>query len=176
MRNPTFYLLTGLLLLTLLLFSCNENSSKSASTSIVKDNSNAAVAVTMEGMTHTLLLKELNPVKTTFVNDTLQFLFYTNENPFKLNFNLHNTDIIQKGSATYTIPDVNARKVKVDLNFFNSDRNVKRTNKRIIFRKGTIRITKITEHELHMTFEGEGSGMLEYGKNFPISGKVNIRF
>ena len=61
-------------------------------------------------------------------------------------------------------------------NFFNNERDVKSMNKRIIFRKGILNITKITEHQLQMTFEGEGSGMLEYGKNFPISGEATVNF
>ena len=139
-------------------------------------NEKFAVMVEMEGKTFTLHQKELVNNILTIKNDTLQFVFYTNENPFQLNLNLNNTDILKQGSATYTIPDINQPKIKVDLSFFNNERDVKSMNKRIIFRKGTLNITKITEHQLQMTFEGEGSGMLEYGKNFPISGEATVNF
>lgn len=49
-------------------------------------------------------------------------------------------------------------------------------NKRILFRKGTISISKISENKLKMAFDGEGSGIMEDGKTFPISGKVNVNF
>ncbi len=139
-------------------------------------NEKFAVMVEMEDKTFTLHQKELVNNILTIKNDTLQFVFYGNENPFKLNLNLNNTDILKQGSATYTIPDINQPKVKVDLSFFNNERDVTSINKRIIFRKGTINVTKITENKLEMTFEGEGSGALEYGKSFPISGEVSINY
>lgn len=169
---------------TILFFSCADNA-KSAknsfneSTDISKtlvDNKNVAIQVQMEGKTHTILQRDLNPNRITFENDSLQFVFYTNEHPFKVNFNLNNTDIINKGTASYNIPEANALKTKVDLSFFNNAREVKSMNKRIIFRKGTISISKLSNRQLQMTFEGEGSGVMEYGKNFPISGKVNVNY
>ena len=105
-----------------------------------------AVEVTMENQTHTLDQKDINPVGVTFKNDTLQFVFYTNDAPFKLNLNLNNTDIINKGSATYTIPEANAEHTTVDLNFYNAKREGKSANRRIVFRKGTIHIKKLTKN------------------------------
>ena len=49
-------------------------------------------------------------------------------------------------------------------------------NKRIIFRKGMITVQKLTEHKLEMTFEGEGSGITEYTKTFPITGAINVSY
>jgi len=137
----------------------------------------SAVEVTMENEHFTIEQNNLEPtLKTIFTNDSIQLSFWEDGNPIKLNFNLFNTNILEKGSVAYIIPEVNADQQMVDLNFYNKDRDVKRTNKRIIFRKGTINIAKLTNHALQMTFEGEGSGILEYGKNFPISGKVNVTY
>lgn len=162
-----------------LFISCGEGTTKTkVETATVHTNTQAdyAVEVSMEGKTLVLKQGQLAPNIRYRAQDTLQFLVWSEDQPLKLNLNLNNTNILEHGEATYTIPDVNSPKVKVDLSFFNLDRDVKRTNKRIIFRKGTIQITKINEHELHMTFEGEGSGVLEYGKNFPISGEANFSF
>lgn len=76
----------------------------------------------------------------------------------------------------YMIFDINYLKVKVDFNFFNVERDVLLINKCIIFRKGIINIIKIFESKLEMKFEGEGSGVLEYGKNFFILGEVIINY
>jgi len=161
--------------LVILMCSCKEKSQNELA--IGKLNNGFAVEVKMEGNNFGIDQKNLEPIKKTlFKEDSVQLIFWEDGNPLKINFNLFNTDILTKGSATYTIPDVNAEKQKVDLNFFNEDRDVKRTNKRIIFRKGIIEIKKISNNTLQMTFEGEGSGMMEYGKNFPISGKVNVNY
>jgi hypothetical protein len=130
----------------------------------------------MENQTHTLDQKDINPVGVTFKNDTLQFVFYTNDAPFKLNLNLNNTDIINKGSATYTIPEANAEHTTVDLNFYNAKREGKSANRRIVFRKGTIHIKKLTKNTLQMTFDGVGGGMLDFDNNFPITGQVNVTY
>jgi len=161
-------------------FSCKENS-KEYSSDLNSSHSeiamsDAAIKVTMEGKTHQIQQKELNPVNITFENDTLQFVFYTNDNPFKLNFNLNNTGILEKGTATFKIPETNSEHTKADLNFFNRNRDVKSMNKRIIFRKGMITVQKLTEHKLEMTFEGEGSGITEYTKTFPITGAINVSY
>tara|TARA_R110002073_G_scaffold279026_1_gene442925 strand:- start:180941 stop:181462 length:522 start_codon:yes stop_codon:yes gene_type:complete len=162
-----------------LLISCKETVKQNSDAETLKNTineGNAAVQVRMEGKTHMLQQKDLNPIKGIFENDTLQFVFYTNDNPFQLNLNLNNTDLINKGSATYNIPEANAMKTKVDLNFFNTERAGKRMNRRIIFRKGTVTIKQLTKNNLQMTFEGEGGGMMDSGNNFPISGKVNVSY
>ncbi|PKA84471.1 hypothetical protein ATE92_2661 [Ulvibacter sp. MAR_2010_11] len=166
------------LLIAVYMFSCNQNSTKSASTAIKQENaSNAAIQVTLEDKLYTMQQSNIEPnIKRIFKKDSILLEFWEDGNPLKLNLNLTNTDILENGAATYTIPDINHPRVKVDLNFFNAERDVTSINKRIIFRKGIINITKISESNLEMTFEGEGSGALEYGKNFPISGEVFITY
>jgi hypothetical protein len=163
-------------LVVILLFSCNEKSQKSLAYNS-NDLEENAIHVEMENKTFGIQQKNLEPIKKTlFKKDSILLIFWEDDNPLKLNFNLFNTDILDTGSATYTIPDVNAKKQMVDLNFYNKDRDVKSTNRRIIFKKGTITITKLTDHQLQMTFEGEGSGIMEYNKTFPISGKVDVNY
>lgn len=166
----------GVFLVLVVIFSCKEVSENPNVTLVNETNIGYAVSVSMEDETFRIAQENLESPIVVIKKDTLQFSLWEDGNPLQLNFNLNNTAILSSGSATYAIPDVNAPKIKVDLSFFNKDRDVKRTNKRIIFRKGTIHITKITEHELQMTFEGEGSGILEYGKNFSISGNVKISY
>ena len=167
-----------LLLITgcMLLFSCNNETKNTALVNTTNKDTNAAVQVTLEGKTHTITQDDLEAINVSFDDDILQFTLYQEGNPFQLNLNLNNTGLLTKGSESYKIPDANAMKTKVDLNFFNADRDVKSMNKRIIFRKANIEIKQFTKHKLEMTFEGEGSGMMERDKNFPISGKVNITY
>lgn len=135
-----------------------------------------AVVVQMEGKVLGISKTGLEPGLVTMANDSIQYKLWQDGNPLQLHFNLFNTSVLGQDSASYSIPDVNAKNVKVDLNFFDADRNVKSLNKRIIFRKGTISITQLSDSQLRMTFDGEGSGIMEYGKNFPISGEVNIQY
>ena len=163
--------------LTLLFFfSCKYgNQNITANNESVISHDKYAISVTMEGKTLGLKQSNLEPQKAIISTDSILFEFWDDSSALKLNFNLFNTNILEEGTASYSIPDSNGSKQLVDLNFYNKDREVKRINKRIIFRKGTITISKITKNELNMTFDGEGSGVLEYGKTFPISGKVNVK-
>ncbi|MFC5625858.1 hypothetical protein [Algoriphagus winogradskyi] len=138
---------------------------------------NPGVTLTMEGETHTLEQKDLNPqTDLDFENDDLKFAIYTNEGRVSVNFNLTKTGILGKGPVVYSIPEANQKEIKVDLNFFNQDRESSRMNKRIIFRKGEIQIEKLTKNQLVFTFKGEGSGMTERGDSFPIEGSVNMTY
>lgn len=159
-----------------LLFSCKNAEKKEVADSTGELTGNHAVEVTMENQVFHLRQENLLPIKSTFIKDSILLLFRENENPFQLNLNLTHTNIMDDQRAEYTIPDVNAGNIKVDLNFFNADRDTKRINKRIIFRKGTIQIKKLTESKLEMTFAGEGSGITERGGYFPISGKINVSY
>jgi len=165
-----------ILMVGTLFFSCKNDQKKEVAASTGKLTGNIAVEVSMENQVFHIEQENLLPVKRTFTKDSILLLFRADENPFQLNLNLTNTNILDAQSAEYSIPDVNAGKIKVDLNFFNADRDVKRTNKRIVFKKGTIKIKKLTENNLEMTFTGEGSGMTERGGDFPISGKINVSY
>ena len=159
-----------------LFFSCKNDQKKEVAASTGELSGNFAVEVTMENKVFHIEQEDLLPVKRTFANDSILLLFRADGNPFQLNLNLTHTNILDDQSAEYSIPDANAGKIKVDLNFFNADRDVKRTNKRIVFKKGTISIKKLTANKLEMTFTGEGSGMIERDGNFPISGKINASY
>lgn len=168
--------LFSILMVGTLFFSCKNGQKKEVAASTGKLTGNIVVEVSMENQVFHIEQENLLPVKRTFTKDSILLLFRADENPFQLNLNLTNTNILDAQSAEYSIPDVNAGKIKVDLNFFNADRDVKRTNKRIVFKKGTIKIKKLTENNLEMTFTGEGSGMTERGGDFPISGKINVSY
>ena len=154
-----------------------ESSIPPDSMALLNENSDHGVTLTMEGQTYTMEQKDINPQTTVnFEDDDLKFVFYTNESTVSINLNLTETDILNLGSAAYAIPEVNLGKVKVDLNFFNQERQSSRTNKRIVFRKGEIQIEKITKNELVLTFKGEGSGMMDRENSFPIEGSINIAY
>ena len=166
-----------LLSFLILIIACQDKKAKTDVNSKQKISSNtAAVQVTFEGKLHTIEQGDLQPNLVAYIDKEIRFALWQDGNPVQLNLNIKN-DILEKGSGEYNIPEDNSPKIKVDLNFFNSKRKVSSiTNKRIVFRKGKIVITQITEHKLEMTFEGEASGMTEREKSFPISGKVNINF
>jgi len=168
--------LFSILMVGTLLFSCKNAEKKEVAASTGELSGNFAVEVSMENKVFHIEQEDLLPVKRTFANDSILLLFRADGNPFQLNLNLTHTNILDDQSAEYSIPDANAGKIKVDLNFFNADRDVKRTNKRIVFKKGTISIKKLTANKLEMTFTGEGSGMIERDGNFPISGKINASY
>ncbi len=164
-------------IITILLFACKEKQNeKTANLKESSSNRSVAIQVTMEGKTHSILQKNIVPKDVRFESDTLQFLFYAEDNPFQLNLNLTSTDITNKGSAIYAIPEANATNSSVDLNFFNGERRGKKMNRRIVFRKGTINIQKLTKNKLEMTFKGEGGGMMDRKNSFPVSGKVNVSY
>lgn len=159
-----------------IVMACNNTSHKQDIAFNTK-NTEAAIHVIMDGEPFGITQEQLEPnMKTKFQQDSILLVFWKDGYPFKLNFNLFNTNSLKTGSATFKVPESNAKKQLVDLNFYHADRDTKRINKRIVFRKGTIVLTKIDEHNLQMTFDGEGSGILESGNNFPISGNVNVTF
>ena len=111
-----------------LFFSCKNDQKKEVAASTGELSGNFAVEVTMENKVFHIEQEDLLPVKRTFANDSILLLFRADGNPFQLNLNLTHTNILDDQSAEYSIPDANAGKIKVDLNFFNADRDVKRTN------------------------------------------------
>lgn len=167
-----------ILSLTLLILSCKQEKNKTEAALLTQStqNTEAAIELTMEGKTYTMQQNDLAPIQLNIPKDSLMYSLYTNDSPVSINFNLTNTGVLKEGSRTYQIPEANSGPVLVDLSLFDKDREVSRMNKRIIFRKGTIDIKKITAHALHMTFEGEGSGMMEHTKSFPITGLINITY
>tara|TARA_R110002049_G_scaffold72563_4_gene187801 strand:- start:5584 stop:6123 length:540 start_codon:yes stop_codon:yes gene_type:complete len=164
------------LFLTLLLISCNHNP-KNAIAANAATTGNYAVEVNMEGNVFQIKQEDLEPkMKKIFKKDSIFLEFWEDGNPIRLNLNLTHTDILEQGTTSFQIPEDNSPRIKADLNFFNTERDVKRMNKRIIFRKGSIEIKKLTNNRLEMTFEGEGSGMMDRNNTFPISGNIMVNY
>ena len=164
-------------ILLILVCSCKERQDeKTANINGIISGKDVAIQVTMEGKTHSILQKNILAKEVTFDNDTLQFLFRAEGNPFQLNLNLTNTDIINKGNATYVLPEADTHKVTIDLNFFNAKREGAKIDRRIVFRTGTINIEELTKNKMQMTFEGEGWPLLNRKNRFPISGKINVTY
>ena len=162
-------------------FGCKSNTSEKDhySENVKSISSSTAVILNMEGQTFTMNQNELNPQqKLDFENNDLQYVVYTNESVVSINFNLKGSETLTKIPRTYTIPDANEGAVIIDLSFFNNDRKVeKRSNKRVVFRSGTITISELTKSKLVMHFEGKGNGMTERSDTlFPISGSIHITY
>jgi|GEM_PF-6736744 len=162
--------------LLLLLIGCGKNQKKELAAGI-DNQSDYAVEVHMEGDVFRIAQKNLVALKKkVFTNDTIRLVLWEDGNPFQVNINFTHADILQKGSATFTIPEVNDPRTKVELNFFNADRDTdQKMNKRILFRKGTITVKQLTAQQLQMSFKGEGAGMMERTENFAISGELNVK-
>jgi hypothetical protein len=159
----------------------NENTTTTNESPSVTDkpkNSSAAVQIILDGKLYEIKNDELRKDMVTFVSDTIQFVLWNEDYPVRLNFNLHNTGILEKGAAIYTIPVAYSLSsgVIVDLNFYDKQREGKARNKRVVFKKGEIQITQLTKNKLEMSFAGEGNGLMETTPDFPISGKVNITY
>ena len=174
-KSPKLNPIVLIVLFVLVSLSCKENSKNSMAANS-NNSGDFAVEVKLEGELFKIKQENLQPtIKKVFHKDSIFLEFWEDGNPIKLNLNLTNTTVLESGSASFKIPEDNSPRIKVDLNFFNSDRDTKSMNKRIIFRKGTIEIIELTSNRLVMRFDGEGSGITERN-NFPISGKVNVAY
>jgi hypothetical protein len=160
------------------LFSCkNKQDDNAQSIKVSTENtSNAAVVISMEGETFKIQQEDLQPINMDFQTNKLQYIVWQDGYPLQTNVNFSDAILKENGTATYKIPEDNSPNIKIDLNFFNEDRDASRMNKRIVFRKGIINIKKLNEHALIMTFDGEGGGMREREVSFPIKGSININY
>ena len=165
----------------LILISCTENSIKktgsplSLNDTMIATTSDVAMKIKMEGKVFSIEKQNLLPINVSFEELPIKFLVREVNNPVTLNLNFYQTDFAEKLPKEFKIPEDNVEKVIIDLNFFNEERNVKKMNKRIIFRNGIIKIEKFSENELKIIFDGLGSGITEK-ENFPISGELNINY
>lgn len=159
-------------------FSCkNKQESNSKSITFSEETSeNASVVIQMEGKTYTIQQHDLQPIDIDFKNNKLQYVIWQDGNPVQTNVNFSDVVLKETGTATYKIPEDNSPHIKIDLNFYNAERDAKTMNKRIIFRKGIIEIKQLTENKLQMSFDGEGGGMMDRTNNFPITGKLNVLY
>lgn len=133
------------------------------------------VVVSMEGVTHELKTLNLERSTMTLLENEIRYYLVQDDSPVSLNFNLSGTNILETGSAVYELPAANHGSEKIDLNFFNKDRESSRMQKRILFEEGTITIEGLNPQRLRMSFKGAGTPLL--GKeSFPIEGSVDVLF
>ena len=137
-----------------------------------------AIEVNMEGKTYSILQKDIIAKEIDFEKDTLELMFRAEYNPFQLNLNFTNSDIMTKGSTTYSLTGIDNHKSDINLNFLNTERKGRTIDRRIVFNKGTITIEKLSKNELQMTFDGEASPMMDFKNenSFPVSGKVDVNY
>lgn len=175
--------------IAVLLFSCNDAKQENATNSTTDNtamiettqkNSSAAVQIILDGTLYEIEQDSLRNDMVTFENKLILFYLRAKdypENPVRLNFNLHNTGILEKGSATYNIPETKPDTGElVELDFWDHKHKGDAVHSRVIFKKGEIQITQLTKNKLVMSFSGEGNGTLSRTANFPVSGKVNISY
>lgn len=133
------------------------------------------MVINMEGKAHELHKINQKQSSAVFESDEIRFLLTEDANAVSLNFNLTRTKILETGSAVYVLPKANHGTEKIDLNFFNRNRDSKSIQKRILFIAGTIEIQELTRNRLRMTFKGTGQPLT--GKDqFPVEGSVNVTF
>ncbi|MCT8328893.1 hypothetical protein [Albidovulum sediminis] len=129
--------------------------------------------VTMEGATH-----DLDPVdgaSSTVTSDDTGVLFYltATDQPVSINFNLFDRSVLTQGSVDFTLPADNAPKARVELSFFNPEREGRRLQRRIIFSEGTITVRRISERSLALDFDGQGHPLMD-ATMFPIRGTIEV--
>tara|TARA_B100001059_G_C17514835_1_gene417709 strand:- start:6 stop:521 length:516 start_codon:yes stop_codon:yes gene_type:complete len=166
-----------LIVVLVLFISCKDKSAKLDTASALENASSiSALVLKMEGKTYTMEQEDLVPIIINFEENVFQYSIYTNRSPVQLNFILKDSTILRSGSKTYQIPECNRETIKVDLSFFNKNRNSSRINKQVVFKKGTIQIEEVTKHKLVMSFNGEGSGVTDSKNSFPITGSIQITY
>jgi hypothetical protein len=169
-----------LLVLVLLTAACqSENASEPGASAGHADNkaitSKNSVALTMEGKTHKLNNIDWTKSEATVNAGKALFQLEQNGSPIQLKFNVTDAALLEKGSATYVVPVAKSSGVTVGLNFLDSSRRGIAMNQRILFSAGTVEVQMLNDHNLKMTFKGDGHPMTD-SKTFPIEGSVDIAF
>lgn len=78
---------------------------------------------------------------------------------------------------TYTLPQDHHDQVKIDLNFFDLERQVeKNMNRRLVFDKGTITIHELSADKIHFDFNGQVYELTNNEKRSSVSGRVNVSY
>lgn len=135
----------------------------------------AVAVIAMEGETHVLPAINWEVSSVTEAAGAIRFHLVAEDVPVELNLVLARSGMPAAFPATFELPAANQGRVKIDLNFFNLERAGRRTQRRILFNRGTIEIRALTGNHLEMHFSGSGHPLTAHDQ-FPIEGFVNITY
>lgn len=180
-NKPAAVLVSGLFMaLALTLTGCQgEQDAKAVdegpSDSTVAALGNSSVTVNMEGQDFEL--NTIDPInsKIELGAGSATVLLMQDDYPVQVNLNITDPEMLAAGQGVYSLPEDNAEKIKVDLNFFNTSRKGLSMNQRVVFKEGTINIQKLGPNRLKFTFSGKGHPLMD-SKQFPIEGSVDVSF
>lgn len=140
---------------------------------------NAAIVLTVDGKTRTISAAEREADDIVLDEYPIKTLFRKKGDgqQFEVNLNFYERDILGKIPITYTLPQDHHDQVKIDLNFFDLERDVeKNIYRRLVFDKGVIKIYKLSEDNIHFDFEGEVYELTNDESRSSVSGSVNVNY
>ena|SRR5690554_1064820 len=176
-----------LLISILTLISCNDSKNEKAEnlaeTITIKNSNDTPIVLTIDGKTRTISTKERVKDTINFNEHPIKTLFrkkheVKDNNKFEINLNFYEKDILDKIPITYTLPQDNfGGKIKIDLNFFDSGRNVEKSmNKRLIFEEGTLTVHELNQDKIRFYFEGVAHELMSKENKSPVSGSVDVKY
>lgn len=161
----------------------NSNSSKSESgetgTAAAESMQNAAIVLTVDGKTRTISAADREADGIVLDEYPIKTLFRTkaDNRPFEINLNFYEEGILDLLPITYTLPEDNLNEVKIDLNFYDLEREVERNmQRRLVFDTGTITIHELGAGSIRFAFEGEVHELMRDENRSPVSGSVDVSY
>lgn len=140
----------------------------------------AAIVLSVDGKTRTISADSREADVINFDEHPIKTLFRTKgENrQFEINLNFYEPEILEKIPITYTLPrDHPGTTVKIDLNFFDFEREVEKSlHRRLVFDKGTITIHELSGDKIHFDFEGQVYELMNPEKRSDVSGSVDVEY
>jgi hypothetical protein len=131
------------------------------------------VVVAMEGETLTVPKVDWRVSTIENVEGERRYMLMADGSPLTLNLNVKDGAIPASFPATFTVPADNNPNIRIDLNFFNTERDSKRMQKRIIFSEGTIEVRAMSDTALDISFNGRGHPLMKNKEMFAIEGSAN---
>ncbi|MCB2048600.1 MAG: hypothetical protein KDE32_10280 [Novosphingobium sp.] len=128
----------------------------------------------MEGETLSLANIDQRDDAVSDVDGERRYFLMSDGSPLQVNFNIKLDAIPASFPATFTLPADNNPNIKVDLNFFNQDRDSSRMKKRIVFSEGSIEVRAMSENALDISFKGAGHPLGAMKEMFPVEGRVSF--
>lgn len=141
----------------------------------VLPDSTHPVDVTIEGKALGLATVDWTGSKANIMANRISLVLREQGNALKLDLEVKDSGILDRGSATYTLPLPKKDGVSVSLRLVDTGRPGLAVNQRIQFSEGSIEIKAVSANSLQMVFKGAGHAQMD-SKQFPIEGSVNITF
>lgn len=84
---------------------------------------------------------------------------------------------LDKIPITYTLPQDHDDHVKIDLNFYDFQREVEKSlNRRLVFDEGTITVHELDRYKIRFDFEGHIHELMNDKNRSPVSGSVDVAY